>query len=721
MIKKMLLLVFIQITISFSFIAKADEGMWLPLLIDRLNYVDMQKMGLHLTAEEIYSVNQSSLKDAIVQLNGGSCSAEMISAEGLMMTNHHCGFAAIQSHSTVDKDYLQNGFWALNKNEELKNDKFTATFLVRIEDVTQKILSQLTPNMTEVDRQAKVDEINSKIESEATQGTFYTAQVKSFFNGNEYYLFVYETYKDVRLVGAPPEAIGKFGADADNWMWPRQTCDFCLFRIYMSPTGEPAEYSKKNIPYKPKKFLPISLKGVKKDDFTMIMGYPGTTDRFMTSFGVKLALEQTNPSIVKIREKKLDIFKEDMAASEEVKIGYASKYAISSNYYKYYIGQSQILDKLKVYDKKKEIEDSFTKWVNADKTRIAKYGNALTDISKAYEELKKYNLSVIYFKEAILRGAEIVVYANTFEELYKELKLAVDEEKISQLTQSLSYAAKQYFKNYNLATDKKVFISLVTMFFENVPKDQHPDIFENIVAKKYKGDISVFANDMFEKSIFATKDKVLEFLMKPDYKKIDKDLAWITQISFYTKYKEISDQYNLAKLNLDHANRVFVEGIMEMQKDKKFYPDANSTMRLTYGKVTDYAPSPPTAAYPYFSTIDEMMAKEQPNNPDFQVPDKIKELYRNRDFGKYSENGTMRIDFITNNDVTGGNSGAPVINADGELVGLQFDINWEATSVPIAFNPTLQRSINTDIRYVLFIIDKFAGAQQIINELTIVK
>jgi hypothetical protein len=721
MIKKMLLLVFIQITISFSFIAKADEGMWLPLLIDRLNYVDMQKMGLHLTAEEIYSVNQSSLKDAIVQLNGGSCSAEMISAEGLMMTNHHCGFAAIQSHSTVDKDYLQNGFWALNRNEELKNDKFTATFLVRIEDVTQKILSQLTPEMTEVDRQAKVDELNAKIESEATQGTFYTAQVKSFFQGNEYYLFVYETYKDVRLVGAPPEAIGKFGADADNWMWPRQTCDFCLFRIYMSPTGEPAEYSKKNIPYKPKKFLPISLKGVKKDDFTMIMGYPGTTDRFMTSFGVKLALEQTNPSIVKIREKKLDIFKEDMAASEEVKIQYASKYAISSNYYKYYIGQSQILDKLKVYDKKKESEDSFTKWVNADKTRLAKYGNTLTDISKAYEELKKYNLSVIYFKEAILRGAEIVVYANTFEELYKELKLAVDEEKISLLTQSLSYAAKQYFKNYNLATDKKIFISLITMFFDNVPKDQHPDVFENVITKKYKGDISAFANDMFEKSIFATKDKVLEFLMKPDYKKIDKDLAWITQISFYTKYKEMLDKFNLAKLSLDHANRIFIEGIMEMQKDKKFYPDANSTMRLTYGKVTDYAPSPPTAVYPYFSTIDEMMAKEQPNNPDFQVPDKIKELYRNRDFGKYAENGTMRIDFITNNDVTGGNSGAPVINADGELVGLQFDINWEATSVPIAFNPTLQRSINTDIRYVLFIIDKFAGAQQIINELTIVK
>jgi hypothetical protein len=719
--KKILLLVFFQITVSFGFIAKADEGMWLPLLIDRLNYVDMQKMGLHLTAEEIYSVNQSSLKDAIVQLNGGMCSAEMISSEGLMMTNHHCGYASIQSHSTVDKDYLQNGFWALNRNEELKNDKLTATFLVRIEDVTQKILSQITPDMTEVDRQAKVDEITAKIEADAIQGTFYTAQVKSFFQGNEYYLFVYETYKDVRLVGAPPESIGRFGADADNWMWPRQTADFCLFRIYMSPTGEPAEYSKKNVPYKPKKFLPISLKGVKKDDFTMVLGFPGTTDRFMTSFGVRLTLDQTNPSIIKIREKKLDIMKEDMAANEEVKIQYASKYFTSSNYYKYYIGQSQVLDRLKVCDKKKEIENTFTQWVYADKTRLAKYGNALSDISKAYDELKKYNLSVIYFKEAILRGAEIISYANSFEELYKQLKLAADEEKISQLTQSLSYAAKQYFKNYDLATDKKLFIALVTMFNEDVPKDQLPDVFANVVTKRYKGDVTAYANDLFDKSIFASKDKILEFLMKPDYKKVDKDLAWIAQISFYAKNKEMTDLYNLAKLNLDRGNRTFVQGIMEMQKDKKFYPDANSTMRLTYGKVTDYAPSPPTSVFTYFSTIDELMAKEQPNNPDFQVPDKLKELYRDRDFGKYSENGTMRIDFITNNDVTGGMSGAPVINGNGELVGLCFDINWEATSVPIAYGPELQRSINVDIRYVLFIIDKFAGAQQIINELSIVK
>jgi len=721
MIKKLFLMLNLAFIMLVSISAKADEGMWLPLLIERLNYVDMQKMGLKLTTEEIYSVNHSSLKDAIVSLNGGFCSAEMISGEGLLITNHHCGYSSIQAHSSVERDLLKNGFWALNKNGELKNDKFTATFLVRIEDVTQKVTNQLTAEMTEAERAAKIDEITAKIEADAIQGTFYTAQVKSFFEGNEFYLFVYETYKDVRLVGAPPESIGKFGADADNWMWPRQTGDFCLFRVYMSPTGEPAEYSKKNIPYKPKHFLPISLKGLKKDDFTMILGYPGTTDRFMTSYGVKMTLDQTNPSIIKIREKKLEILKEDMLVNDEIKIKYASKYALSSNYYKYFIGQSQELTRLKVYDQKKAIEDAFTKWVNTDKSRTTKYGTVIADISKAYDELRKYNLAVVYFKEAIMRGSEILVFANTYEELYKQLKLTADEETISRLTQSLSYAAKIYFKNYDLATDKKLFIALLEMFDENVPKDQQPDVYANVITKRFKGDINAFANELFDKSVFATKDKILEFLMKPDYKKMDKDLAWITQLSFYSKNKVVLDLYNAAKLNLDRANRFFVQGIMEMQKDeKKFYPNANSTMRLTYGKVTDYNPNP-TTSYTYFTTLDEMMAKEQPNNPDFQIPDKLKSLYKGRDFGKYADNGTMKVCFITNNDVTGGVSGAPVLNANGELVGLCFDINWEATSVAIASDPLLQRSINVDIRYVLFIIDKYAGAQQILNELTIVK
>lgn len=697
---------------------KADEGVWLPLLIERLNYIDMQKMGLNLTAEEIYSVNHSSIKDAIVSLNNGSCTGEMISAEGLLLTNHHCAYNYIQNHSTVEKDYLTTGFWATDKIEELRNDKLSASFLIRIEDVSGKILPYLNNEMTETERLAAIDSLSSILEKAATTGTNYTAKVSSFFEGNEFYLFVTETYKDVRLVGAPPSAIGNFGAEVDNWMWPRQSGDFALLRVYMSPNGEPAEYSKKNIPYTPKHYLPISLKGIKKNDFAMILGYPGTTDRFMTSFGVKLALDDYNPSIVKIRDKKLSLMKEDMNASEAVRIQYAYKYSSISNYYKYYIGQSENLNKLKIYDKKVQIEKDFTTWVNADILRKSKYGGVLAEISTAYDNVKKYTKAYIYYREALLRGPEILSYANTFEELYKHLKLNDDEEAVSKLTQTLTYAAKQYFKNYNFETDKKIAIALMEMFYEDVPKEFLPDIYTNVIVKKFKGDHKLFLEDVFAKSYFASKDKILEFLMKPDYRKLDKDPAYITMVSVYDKYKEISVLYNNAKLELTKGNRLFVAGVMEMDKTKKYYPNANSTMRLTYGKVTDYIPSS-TSSYQYYTTLDDVMKKENPNDPDLEVPAKLKQLYESKDFGKYATNGKMTVNFITNNDVTGGVSGAPVINGDGELIGLVFDINWEATSVPIMFDPNLQRAINVDIKYVLFLIDKYAGATNIIKELNL--
>ena len=696
---------------------KADEGMWLPLLVERLNYVDMQKMGCKLTADEIYSVNNSSLKDAIVSINNGFCSGEMVSDGGLMLTNHHCAYNYIQSHSTVEKDYLTNGFWAMDKNEELRNDKLTVSFLISIADVTGKILPYVTDKMTETERAAIVDSICSTLEKAAIKGTLYTAKVLPFFDGNEYYMFVTETYKDVRLVGAPPESIGKFGADTDNWMWPRQTGDFSLFRVYMSPEGEPAEYSKKNIPYKPKKYLSISLKGIKKDDFAMVLGFPGTTDRFITSYGVKLALDKYNPSIVKIREKRLSLMNDDMKASEEVKIQYAFKYAYTSNYYKYYIGQSEQLEKLKIYDKKIAIEKAFTTWYTADTKLKAKYGSALSDIEKAYETVSKYTIPYIYFKEAIIRGMEILSYANTYEELYKQMKLAVDEEAINKLTQSLTYAAKLYFKNYNMETDKKICQAMLEMFYEDVPKDYHPDVFATI-DKKYKGEISSYVEELFSKSIFASKDKILDFLSKPDYKKLDKDIGYLTMISFYDKYKDITDLYNNAKQELTKGTRLFVEGIMEMNADKSYYPNANSTMRLTYGKVTDYSPNASTN-YSYYTTLDQMIAKEDPKNTDFTVPSKLKQLYENKDYGKYATDGKMNVCFITNNDVTGGVSGAPIINGTGELCGVVFDINWEATSVPILFDENYQRTIGVDIKFVLFIIDKYAGASNIIKELDI--
>lgn len=718
MAKKTILLVIAAI-LCFGLKAKADEGMWLPLLVERLNSVDMQKMGCKLTAEEIYSVNNSSLKDAIVAINNGFCSGEMVSGEGLMLTNHHCAYNYIQNHSTVEKDYLTNGFWAMDKNEELRNDKLNVSFLIRIEDVSGKILPYLTEKMSETERTEVVDSITSVLEKEAVKGTTYGAKVISFFEGNEFYMFVTETYKDVRLVGAPPESIGKFGADTDNWMWPRHTGDFALFRVYMSPEGTPAEYSKKNIPYVPKKYLSVSLKGLKKDDFAMVLGYPGTTDRFITSYGVKLTLDKYNPSIVKIREKRLSIMNEDMKASEEVNIKYAFKYAYTANYYKYYKGQSEQLEKLGIYDKKVAIEKAFTEWYMSDASLKQKYSDALSEIEKAYVNIGKYTLAYIYYKEAIVRGIEILSYANTFEEIYKQMKLDVDVEALNKLTQSLTYAAKLYFKNYNMETDKKTCLAMLEMFYEDVPKEFHPDVYTTI-QKKFKGDISLYVDDMFSKSIFASKDKILEFLTKPDYKKLDKDPGYLAMTSFYDKYQDINELYSNAKLELTKGNRLFVGGIMDMNSDKKYYPNANSTMRLTYGKVTDYSPNA-TTNYSYYTTLDQMIAKEDPSNIEFNIPSKLKQLYESKDYGKYATDGTMNVCFITNNDVTGGVSGAPVINGNGELVGVVFDINWEATSVPILFDENYQRTIAVDIKFVLFIIDKYAGATNIIKELNIIE
>jgi len=714
---KKILLVFLVSSLFLNLKIKADEGMWLPLLIERLNYVDMQKMGCHLTADEIYSANHSSLKDAIVSFNNGGCSGVMVSDEGLFFTAHHCGESYVASHSTVEKDYLANGFWAMEKAEELRNDKISATFLIRIEDVSGKLLPFVNDKMSETQRQNIIDSISTVLEKAAIKGTTYSGKVLSFFEGNEYYLFVTETYKDVRLVGAPPISIGQFGGDTDNWMWPNEGGDFSLFRVYMSPDGGPADYSKKNIPYKPKHFVPISMKGVKKDDFAMAIGFPGTTDRFMASYGVKVAIDKYNPSIVKIRDKRLSLMTEDMRASEEVNIEYADKYLQCSNYYKYYIGQTEQLKKLDVYNKKLAIEKDFAAWYSKDNKLKEKYGKVLSDLEKAWDNVGKYTIPYMYYWQAIILSVEIIKYAYTYEELYKQIKLNVDDEAISRLSQTLTYNAKIYFKSYNMPTDKKIAIAMLNMFFNDVPKEFHPDIYTTI-QKKYKNDISAFVNDLYNQSIFASKDKVLDFLVSPDYKKLDKDLGWIAMESFYNKLTDVTVLYNNAKLELVKSNRLYVEGIMEMTKDKKYYPNANNTMRLTYGKVTDYNPNP-TINLNYFTTLDELIAKEDPKNPDFIVPSKLKLLYQNKDYGKYATDGKIRTCFITNDDITGGVSGGAVINGDGELIGIVFDLNMESTGAPIFFDANYQRTICADIKYVLFLIDKYGGATNIIKELTL--
>ncbi len=714
--KKITLVLFVLLS-TFTFQSRADEGMWLPLLIQRLNYVDMQKEGLHLTAEEIYSINHSSLKDAII-IFGGGCTGEIVSPNGLIFTNHHCGYSSIQSHSTVDHDYLSNGFWATRYEEELPNPGLTARFLVSIQDVTGAVLAGVKDKMADSLRVKKIKENTKNIEFSNTRGTQYEARTVPFFNGNEYYLFLYEVYKDVRLVGAPPSAIGKFGADTDNWMWPRHNGDFSVFRVYVNRDNKPAEYSSDNVPLKSKKFLPISIKEKKIGDFAMIMGYPGSTDRYATSNTIKWALEKRNPMVVNIRSKKLEILREDMAADPEVRIKYASKFAGTANYWKFYIGESKGLKNLDVFNRKREIEEKFVKWFNQDKERNLKYRDALYNISGAYESINKYEAAVRYNSEAIVRGCEIIAFSRNFNKLAEELaKPEPNKQVVRTYINKITETSEQYFKNYNSSTDLKMLAAMLQLYYDNVPRQMQPAYLEKI-DKKYKGDFMAYASSVFAKSIFGSKSKVDLFLVDPKLKTLLKDPAWPLQQSFADNADRIDELVKPANDILDKGRRLFIEGLREMQSDRNFYPDANGTMRVTYGKVLDYSPAD-AVDFNYVTTLDGVMAKEDPSNPEFVVPEKLKQLYEAKDYGRYGENGRMIVGFLTNNDITGGNSGSPVLNGDGELTGLAFDGNWEAMSGKYAFEPALQRTICVDIRYVLFIIEKFAGASNLIKELDI--
>ncbi|MCB0804263.1 MAG: S46 family peptidase [Bacteroidales bacterium] len=698
---------------------KADEGMWVPLFIESLNYQEMKEMGLKLTADQIYSTNHSSLKDAIA-IFGRGCTSEVISDQGLLLTNHHCGYGQIQAHSSVEHDYLTEGFWAESMEDELPNPGLTATFLIRIEDVTAKVLNEVNDDMTEEERYEKIRSASDELKTQATDGTHYNAMVRSFFEGNEYYMFVYETYNDVRLVGAPPSSVGKYGADTDNWMWPRHTGDFSIFRIYTDKDGNPAEYSEDNIPLKPRHFLPVSIAGVEKGDFAMIMGYPGSTQRYLTSWGVKMALDISNQTVVDVRDKKLKIMMEDMQADPAVRIKYASKYARTSNYWKYFIGQTKGLKRLKVYDKKKALEEDFRNWVGQNAQREEKYGEALDLIASAYDQISKYEKVRIYQREAIMRGSEIIGFAADFSDLKRMLGEDTEQEKIDAEIQKLKEEAVDYFKDYNLPTDKKLLAAMMEMYHKNIPADQQPDYLKEI-NKKYKGDYDTYAEKVFDKSVFTSLESVNAFLDSPSAKKIDKDPAYEAAKAFNNFYvQELRPQTLDAYDKLDKGNRLFVAGLREMQPDKKFYPDANFTMRLTYGQVLDYYPAD-AVHYNYYTTLEGVMEKEDPNNWEFVVPEKLKELYNEKDYGPYGEGDVMKVCFLTNHDITGGNSGSPVINGRGELIGLAFDGNWEAMSGDIAFEPELQRTINVDIRYVLFIIDKYAGAKRLIDEMKIVK
>jgi len=693
------------------------------MFVERLNYVDMQKMGLRLTPQEIYNINNSSLKDAIVGLGEGSapdgyfCSGEIVSDKGLMFTNHHCGYDAVQKLSSVNSDYLTNGFWAMKMEEELPCEGLEVSFLVRMDDVTAKVLGALSDTLSDKDRSAKIKEITTALSKKASEGEKYQAVVKSFFAGNEYYLFVYQTYRDVRLAGVPPSSIGKFGGDTDNWMWPRHTGDFCVFRIYSGADGNPADYSKENVALKPKHHLPVSLKGVQENDFAMIMGYPGTTQRYMTSYGVNMTLETLNPLLIKLLGKKLELWKEDMDADKATQIKYASKYASYANSWKNFIGESRGLKRLKVYDKKQEQEKAFEQWVNADPARVKKYGTALKEIGNAIGERKKMMNQALYLSLGAFSGAEIIGYSQQFTGLHSALEKSAAKESLENFTKDLREGVKEFYKDFNAATDQKILAAMYEICKKGLPADQQPEIFAKI-EKKYKGDFNKWAADVFAKSMFASAEKVNKFLDKPSFKALDKDPVFQIMNSVYPFMMNIQMSAGSFRKAQAKGERLFLAGLREMQPDKKFYPDANSTMRFTYGSVLDYVPAD-AVEYNFYTNLSGIIEKEDPTNEEFIVPAKLKELYLKKDFGQYGSGDDLRVCFITTNDITGGNSGSGVMNGNGELVGIAFDGNWEAMSGNIAFEPELQRTICVDIRYVLFVIDKFAGAKNLINELTL--
>ncbi|MCK5776575.1 MAG: S46 family peptidase [Bacteroidales bacterium] len=717
--KKLIILVF-ALVIGFQPALKADEGMWVPMFLKQLNIKDMKKAGFKLSAEDVYSVNKSSLKDAII-IFGGGCTGEIVSPEGLIFTNHHCGYGSIQKVSTIEHDYLTDGFWSKSKEEEIPIEGLTVKFMVRMDDVTARILDGVSDTMTEGQRYEVIAANEDSLIEEVTKDNHYKAIVESYFAGNEFYLIVYEVFTDIRLVGTPPEAIGKYGADTDNWMWPRHTGDFSIFRVYMAADGTPSEFSTDNIPYKSKHFLPVSIKDRKPDDFAFIMGYPGGTDRYLTSYGIDLAINESNPAIVKIRDAKLNVMREYMAADPSVRLQYSSKFARTANYWKYFQGQTKALKQLKVADDKRLIEDSFQAWADGDDNRKEKYGEVISMFEEAYTDKKDYNLSNWYFREAFYSGSEVVRYAASFKKLGGLLAAdSVDQEKVDATIEKLRGRIDGHFKDYYMPLDEKMFAETMSLYFWDIPADQQPKVLaEN--AQKYQGDFTKWSMDLFRETNFATIANVNALLDNPTAEAINNDPAIILWNGFFAKYMEMKPMAMPVEDELGKANRLFVDGLRKQNPNKKYYPDANFTMRLTYGSVGGYSPAD-AQEFKFYTTTDGILQKEDPTNPEFVVPAKLKELILAKDFGPYAnKKGEMPVAFLSNNDITGGNSGSPIMDAHGNLIGLAFDGNWEAMSGDIAFDPKLQRTINVDVRYVLFIIDKLGGAQNIIDELTIVK
>jgi len=687
-------------------------GMWIPSLLEGINETEMQQLGSKLTAKDIYDVNNSSLKDAIVHFNGG-CTSEIISPNGLLLTNHHCGYGAIQSHSSVEHDYLKNGFWAKSYNEELANPSMSVTFIKRIDDVTEAVFAGVTENMDEASKMKLINQNILKVNKAVQKEAWQDSNVKAFYKGNQYLLFVTEKFNDVRLVGAPPSSIGKFGADTDNWMWPRHTGDFSLFRIYADANNRPAAYSEDNVPYTPNHHLPISLDGVEEGDFTLVFGFPGSTNEYLPAVAVDQIVNVLNPAKIEVRENALKIIDSYMRKDPAVKIKYASKYASTANYWKKWIGESQGLKKSKAVEKKQELEAEFSKIVAAKD--LTGYTTLLADFEKLYKEIESVSLARDYWMEVAYRNVEllgITFRAFQIEQAY----LRGGEQGFENAKNAILNRLEGTYKNYSAEVDKPVFEKLVALYAEKSPKAYSPSNLEGV-------NFTDLANTIYAASKLTSLEGAKELLSgtpEEAIKKLNEDVAFKFGKEFHTTFfNKIEPKFQELNQQLVAVQKQYMKGLMETFPNKRFFPDANSTLRVTYGQVSGYEPRDGV----YYNTttyLEGVMEKFVPNDYEFDVPKKLQELYNAKDYGMYAENGKMPVNFIGTNHTTGGNSGSPAIDAHGNLIGLNFDRVWEGTMSDYNYDADICRNIMVDIRYVLFIVDKYAGAKNLIDEMTLV-
>lgn len=711
-----LLSVFSMLTATLAF----GQGMWIPLFLEELNEAEMKEMGLKLDAEDIYSINQSSLKDAIV-IFGGGCTGEVISEQGLVLTNHHCGYGNIQYHSSVEHDYLTNGFWAESMEDELPNPDLSVTFLVEMREVTKEVLAGVKDHMPEAERSDIVKKNLKRLKAMNASDNGIDVLIKPFFSGNRYFMFFYERFRDVRLVGAPPSNIGKFGGDTDNWMWPRHTGDFSLFRIYANKNNRPAAYSKDNVPYKPKRSLKISLQGVEKDDFTFVYGYPGTTQQYLVSDAVKLITEVQNPIRIGLRTLRLNIMKAAQEQDPKVRIQYAKKVASIANGWKKWQGENRGIKRLNTIANKQALEADMTQWLDSNPQLKNKYENILPEYKRVYKELTPLKREFFYYYEAGM-GIELVKWASAFDVLLKKADEYKNKpEAMTDISTDFEGRIKAFFKDYYEPIDREIAVNLLKEYISQVEKERLPEALQSLFADE--ASLTAYVAQLFDSSIFNKQDKLNALLQQTPadiIQTVEQDEVYAIAKSLQAKSKELRDAMRPLTMELRGLDRRYMQMQMDYQPNKRFFPDANFTLRVTYGKVDGFKPRD-GVTYSHFTTLEGIMEKENPNIYDYAVEDRLKTLYQQKDYGRYADkDGSMHVCFVATNHTTGGNSGSPVFNAEGHLVGINFDRNWEATMSDINYAPDQCRNITLDIRYCLFIIDKYAGAKRLIDELYIV-